>query len=92
MFVFTHVDTERNVTVTAVGLELVGSELERDEGNVRVVHGLELLILLVHRQHTTRVIRDTHDTLIGAVKVAVGDELLDGWVGVSNVVQGTDAS
>lgn len=38
-----HVDTQRNVAVTAVSLKLLREKLERDERDVRVVHGLQRL-------------------------------------------------
>lgn len=38
-----HVDTQRNVTVTAVSLKLLREKLERDERDVRVVHALQRL-------------------------------------------------
>ena len=70
----THVNTKGDVAVAAVRLELVGNQLQRNKGNVRVVHGLKGLTV------SGAQLQRTHDSLIRAVEVTVSDELLDSWV------------
>ena len=81
---------DAHVAVAAVLAEARLDEVERDERDVRVVHGLQLLRACTGARCTTRQrmlvpggdeVRGeewTHDALVRAVKVGVGDELLDG--------------
>lgn len=90
----TYVDTQGHASVTPIALETTFLEEDRDEGDVRVVHGLEGLqgwdrtrfsrqadVSICERGGTDNRRGDTHDSIIVALEVGVLDELLDSCEG-----------
>jgi hypothetical protein len=75
------VDSERHRSITAVFLETRRLELHRDERDVGVVHGLQVLCLSKKSMTSTAatITEIAHNAFLIALKIRVRDEFFDGW-------------